>query len=141
MIWIAMASGAMCRTTARCGRRTMKIPTGLLTAMATGFGNLIMDGPGSITRHGDGRLITTVAGSNMAARGDGGRASAEFVPFGRQLTYLFLIMAMTSIPSDGWPSGRAIHFSRGMAEADLVLVSSGSAISIAFGISIDSAIE
>ncbi len=75
----------------------------------------------------------------MAARGDGGRATAEFVPFGRLLTYRFLIMAMTSIPSDGWRLGRAIHFSRGGAEPDLVLVSSGSAISIASGISIDSA--
>ncbi len=34
------------------------------------FGNLIMDGRGSETSRGDGRHITTGAGSATAARGD-----------------------------------------------------------------------
>src|SRR5689334_10926597 len=123
MIWIETANGVKCRITVRSGLRTMLTRTGLRTAMATGFGNRIMDGPGLETNNGAGRRITMGAGSVMAARGDGGRVNAVSVPFGRRRMSPSLVSTVISesmpdlVLSDGCLSDRVIRSSRGGADS------------------------
>src|SRR4029077_9231669 len=84
-IWIPTDVGEMFPTTDRCGSQRQQM-TGLLIEMAVGFGNLTGDGPGFPMNPGDGRRITTDAGSCMTIRGYGGPVSpmgtSTIAPFG-----------------------------------------------------------
>ena len=72
-IWMRTANGRMSPTTATCGF-PQRAPVGLLIGMAVGCMNPTTAGPGFLMSPGDGRRITTDAGSSMAGTGAGGRA-------------------------------------------------------------------
>src|SRR6266576_429234 len=75
-----MDVGAMFPTTDRYGSQQQRQVTGLLIGMDAGCGSHTGAGPGFPMNRGDGRRITTDAGSCMTARGSGGLVSLTDMP-------------------------------------------------------------